>query len=94
MEQRHDTSSKIIDGSALVRVVFGEVLTAHRVAAGFDQRPFSRIVGISNSHLRKIEAGETSPTLVTLYRIAAVLEEDAGNLVVEVDARLHSKQKA
>ena len=71
----------------LVRSAFGEVIARHRVAADFDQRPFSRVVGISNSHLRKIESGETSPTLVTVWKIAAVLEVDPGTLVAET-ARL------
>lgn len=73
------------DQNTLVRSAFGKVLATRRLAAGFDQRPFARLVGISNSHLRKLEAGETSPTLVTLYKIANVLKVDAGYLISQTD---------
>ena len=64
-------------------MAFGEVVTKHRIDAEYEQRPFARVVGISNSHLRKIEAGETSPTLVTVWKIAAVLEVDPDILLAE-----------
>lgn len=91
MSSEREISSPQLESNDLVRATFGEVLAAHRIAAGYDQRPFSRLVGISNSHLRKIETGETSPTLVTLYKIASVLEEDAGTLVIEMDGRIRAK---
>jgi len=73
------------DRSELIRISFGKVLAAQRMAAGFGQRAFSRQVGISNSHLRKIEAGETSPTLVTLYKFADVLGVETGWLLSQTD---------
>lgn len=75
-----------------IRLAFGEVLARHRIAAGFDQRPFSRAVGISNSYLRKIEQGETSPTLVTLSKIAMILGVTPGALVVEMDDYLRERE--
>jgi transcriptional regulator with XRE-family HTH domain len=78
----------------LVRICFGKVLTGQRVASGFGQRHFSRLVGISNSHLRKIEAGETSPTLVTLYKIADVLQVEAGWLLSQTDRTMHAASSA
>ena len=43
---------------------------------------------MSNSHLRKIEAGEISPQLGTIHKIAVVLETDAASLVAEAHRRL------
>ncbi len=51
------------------------------------------MVGISNSHLRKIESGETSPTLVTVWKIAAVLEVDPGMLVAETSELVTLRQR-
>lgn len=62
---------------------FGLVVSRRRVAARMEQREFSRVVGLSNSHLRKIEAGEVSPSLTTILKIASALDTDAGDLVGE-----------
>lgn len=80
-----DSTQNQQEKNDLVRTCFGKVLTSCRVAAGYDQRPFARMVGISNSHLRKLESGQTSPTLVTLYKIAAVLQMNAGELISRTD---------
>lgn len=78
-----------LSDSELIKKAFGEVLSRHRAAAGYQQRPFSRVVGISNSHLRSIEAGGTSPTLVTLFKLAATLDESPRDIVSEVCDILH-----
>ena len=71
---------------------FGETVTAWRNKRGFNsQREFARIVGISNSHLRKIEGGEVSPRLNTIAKIAEVLEVEAGVLVYEATQRAAGK---
>ena len=64
-----------------IKRAFGQVVMEARSDAGFKQRPFARITGISNSHLRSIEAGEVSPTLVTICKIAATLDSDPSELV-------------
>lgn len=66
-----------------LREAFGRTVTSRRLAAQREQREFARIAGISNSHLRKIESGETSPTLTTVAKIAAALGTDAADLVDE-----------
>ena len=75
----------------LIRQAFGEVLAKRRADAGYKQRMFSRMVGISNSHLRSIEGGETSPTLVTMYKIAATLEAEPADLVYETSQLLQNR---
>lgn len=47
------------------------------------KRMFARVVGISNSHLRSIESGSVSPTLVTICKIASTLDEEPSKLVDE-----------
>ncbi len=85
MEYRANISANQSSDTELVKVAFGEVIERHRIDADFDQRPFSKIVGISNSHLRKIEAGATCPTLITVWKLASVLEVDPGTLVTEAN---------
>ena len=80
--------------SQLIKVAFGKVVTNHRLKAGFKQRVFSRTCGISNSHLRSIEAGQVSPTVVTLYKIAATLGESPSRLIEEVQDVISRQQIA
>lgn len=72
-----------ITESGRMKKAFGQVIASRRVKCGMEQREFSRMAGVSNSHLRKIEAGETSPTLTTIVKLASALDTDAGDLVIE-----------
>lgn len=72
----------------VVKTSLGEIIARRRIAAGFGQRPFSRVVGISNSHLRAIESGQVSPTVVTVHKICSVLECDMAILFAELDEAL------
>ena len=74
--------------STRLKEAFGATVTARRKKLNFDQREFARIAGISNSHLRKIEGGETSPMLTTVAKIAAALGTDAVDLVDEACRRV------
>lgn len=85
MEYRENISANQSSDTELLKVAFGEVIERHRIDADFDQRPFSKIVGISNSHLRKIETGATCPTLRTVWKLASVLEVDPGILITEAN---------
>ena len=89
MNELENIQMQGLSDNELIKKAFGEVLSSHRSAAGYQQRPFSRVVGISNSHLRSIESGGTSPTLVTLFKLAATLEESPCDLVGEVYETLH-----
>lgn len=53
-----------------------------------EQREFSRVVGISNSHLRNIEEDTIAPTLTTIAKLASALNTNAGVLVTEACQRL------
>lgn len=77
-----------------IKRAFGQVVARHREASPYHaQRLFSRVAGISNSHLRKIEAGLTAPTLVTIVKIASTLDEEPADLVAEACALAHLSPK-
>ena len=46
----------------------------------------------SNSHLRAIESGQVSPTVVTICKICSVLECDTSQLFIELDDILKAKR--
>ena len=66
-----------------ITAAFGMVVTRYREALEMDQRYFARVAGLSNSHLRSIESGKTSPRLVTISQIAEAFGTDAGTLITE-----------
>lgn len=76
-----------------IRQAFGAVVARHRIEAGLKQRVFSRIIGISNSHLRSIESGKVSPTLVTICKIASALDVEPSELVSEACAVANASSK-
>ena len=84
MRTPQDTQPAAETEAELIRRAFGQVVARHREASPYQaQRLFSRVAGISNSHLRNIEAGQVSPTLVTLGKIASALGEEPADLVAE-----------
>ena len=89
METTRDTDLSQPTESELLKHSFGAVLTRLRNEAGFKQRMFSRVVGISNSHLRSIEQGKVSPTLTTIYKLAVTLEADPSLMVAEAVTHMH-----
>lgn len=88
-ENRNIPPSEMTE-TQLVKWALGHVIARHRNASRIDsQREFARVVGISNSHLRGIEAGEISPTFVTIYKIATTLEEEPTELIAEACELIH-----
>ena len=78
-----EAESNIIESIRRNKVAFGIVVEKRRVAAGHEQRVFSRMAKIGNSHLRQIEQGEVAPTLTTITKIALALGTDIDDLIVE-----------
>lgn len=77
-----------------LKAAFGRTVLARRLEHKFKQREFARIVGISNSHLRKIEGEENSSTLSTIAKIASALDADAADLVSEACCRVEREKIA
>ena len=88
-----ETNTDWLDTEARrVRAAFGNVVERRREAKGMSQRSFARVAGISCSHLRSIEEGKVSPTLVTVWKISGVLEVEAEALVVETRELASNRQ--
>ncbi|MBR2682064.1 MAG: helix-turn-helix transcriptional regulator, partial [Atopobiaceae bacterium] len=85
-------TSPQLEDNDLIRSTFGAVLKRYREKAGYSQRSFARAVGISNSHLRKIESGETSPSLITVYRLSAVLDRPVTDIIIEMDGNIQKRR--
>jgi transcriptional regulator with XRE-family HTH domain len=79
--------------TAFARAVALRVLTL-RVERGLTQTGFGRLLGLPQSGISRLEAGEHLPTLGTLHRLAEVL---GTSFLVEVDGdgvRLVEKAEA
>lgn len=63
------------------RIELGMRISRLRVEQGFSTRKFSIMVGMSRSQLRRIEIGESSPTVDMLERIAEGLDVKAYRLI-------------
>lgn len=84
LERMDSRAHHDINGSEQLRKAFGATVTARREMCGYSsQRQFARVVPLSNSHLRLIEEGETSPRLSSIEKIASALGTDAADLVCE-----------
>ncbi len=65
-------------------LVTGSMLKRLRVEAGLTQRQLSRLIGISQAHIAKIEGERVDPRLSTINKILQVLTEGAGKKCHEV----------
>ena len=75
--------------SKLLEQAFGRRLQDRRVKRGLSQEELAHQSGLHRTYISQIERGLKSPTLATIYAIAAALEEDAGSLI----SALGSKRK-
>ncbi len=56
-------------------------LIALRTAAGISQYRLAELTGLSRETIRQVEAGQTSPTLTTLFLISTALEAKLAPLI-------------
>lgn len=56
-----------------LRNAYGTVVKRQRSHAGISQAALAQMVGISRSHIYKLERGDGNPMLTTQHRIAAAL---------------------
>ncbi|WP_365994622.1 helix-turn-helix transcriptional regulator [Gordonibacter sp.] len=61
---------------------------------GIEQRPFSRMSGVGNSHLRRIEAGEASPSLTTIAKIASAFAVEPADLLDETYRLMEQERRS
>ncbi len=73
------------DAEQLVETLVSR-LKAAREAKGLSLRDLEEISGISNAGIHHIEAGNRSPTLYSLIRIANALDLDIGGVIAEAES--------
>ena len=68
-EHGEDAGTEEVPSGAMVAYA----VTSARVKAGFSQQKLSRITGIDQADISKIESGRANPSISTLDRIASAL---------------------
>ena len=73
----------------------GQVIRQYRRQRRMSQEVLSGLAGLDRTHYSKIERGLRSPTLETLFRIAAALDVPPHEIVKSVEnAMAHGKEEA
>ena len=73
----------------------GQVIRQYRRQRRMSQEVLSGLAGLDRTHYSKIERGLRSPTLETLFRIAAALDVPPHEIVQSVEnAMAHGKEEA
>lgn len=73
----------------------GQVIRQYRRQRRMSQEVLSGLAGLDHTHYSKIERGLRSPTLETLFRIAAALDVPPHEIVQSVEnAMAHGKEEA
>ncbi|MBQ9000427.1 MAG: helix-turn-helix transcriptional regulator [Eggerthellaceae bacterium] len=68
----------------------GEVLAERRRAAKINKRQLSMMVGISRLTIRKIENGDTNPSIDVLLRMTQGMGVPFADIVAECESRLRA----
>jgi transcriptional regulator with XRE-family HTH domain len=74
--------------------LFGDRLRKLRAAAELTQRELARLTGTSAAAISNFEAGNNSPTLGTLLRLADALRCNVTDLVEVLNRRPHRSRKS
>lgn len=73
----------------------GQVIRQYRRQRRMSQEVLSGLAGLDRTHYSKIERGLRSPTLETLFRIAAALDVPPHEIVQSVEnAMAHGEEEA
>jgi XRE family transcriptional regulator, regulator of sulfur utilization len=87
----HATARRIIDVMPQSRaphpdaVRFGALISRLRLARGWSLAELSSRSGMNATYLGVMERGGNMPTLATLFKLAAVFDTDAAELVREIE---------
>lgn len=69
------------------------VVTRQRKLTNFSQEELAAIAGIHRTYVSQIERGLKSPTLPVLFKIAAALNINASEIILEIEKEVHELQK-
>lgn len=64
-----------------LEIAFGRRLRLKRKDHALSQEDLAHICGLHRTYVSQLERGIKSPSLTTIYALAAALDEDAGNLI-------------
>ena len=70
--------------------VFGTTLRALRIARGVSQETFAFECGLNRQFISILELGDQSPSLDTVFKVAAGLDMTAAALVADIEARMQA----
>jgi transcriptional regulator with XRE-family HTH domain len=70
--------------------VFGSTLRALRTARGVSQETFAFECGLNRQFISILELGDQSPSLDTVFKLAAGLDMTAAALVADIEARMQA----
>ena len=68
-----------------MKVSFGPTLRKFRNARGLSQHELAAMLGISRSHIGRLENGEKQPSLAMLFRLASALEVPASAMIAAME---------
>jgi transcriptional regulator with XRE-family HTH domain len=71
-----------------VNSTFGRIIAEHRVALGLSQEKLALKSGLDRTFVGKMEKGNHSPSLSTLFKLAKGLETTPAALVLELMGKL------
>ena len=67
-------------------VLIGQVIRECRTSRGLSQEVVSGLAPLHRTHYSKIERGERSPTIDTLFKIAHAMDMAPHDLVIKIEA--------
>ncbi len=73
--------------AASVSTAFGEVVRALRLERGISQEQLGFACGRHRTYISALERGTSSPTLDTLWTVAAALDVSSSELVRRIEGR-------
>lgn len=71
-----------------VKVAFGSVLRDIRIRRNFSQEQMALECDLDRTYISLLERGKRQPTLSTVFRLAAVLDVPASEMIDETQKRL------
>jgi transcriptional regulator with XRE-family HTH domain len=76
-----------------LRRVYGSTLRTLRSRAGYAQERFALDAGVDRSYLGKLERGEATPTLETVYRFLPLLRISFVEFATEFESALRRDRR-
>ena len=71
-----------------LRAALASVVTRKRLQRGWTQEDFAKHSGIERSYLTRLEQGNNTPTLATVFKVAQALKMKPKRLVKEIEEEL------